>query len=336
MRDDISHMNTNQTSVTQQEPWVFPLEHPLVAVVGPTASGKSEVAQIVASELNGCVLSCDSMQIYRGMDIGTGKVMPKDRTVDYFGIDLVDPGTSYSAALYQRYARDVICQLDNQNTRCVLCGGTGFWMRSVIDDYDFPAGPQTENPVRQKYQRYAQEHGDQSLWDLLAERDPDSAKLLHPKDRKRVIRAFELLADGTSYAENHEKLQHIPQIMPCILFGLSVEPSLLRKRIDVRVDTMFANGFVDEVQTLCAQGFAKGLTAPYAIGYRDVVSALDGKITFEEAKMQMKTETHRYAKRQRTWFRKDKRIMWLDANNYDANRLARQCLASIGKIEKSL
>lgn len=315
------------------KPWKFPLRHPLVAIVGPTASGKSDVAQIVAQRLGGQVLSCDSMQVYRGMDIGTGKVTPERRIVRHYGLDLVDPGQSYSVAQYQKYARAVIADLDADGIPCVLCGGTGFWARSVIDDYSYDAPNDANDSLRADLQRFAEAHGNEALWDLLNENDPASAALVHANDRKRIIRAIELLQKGTSYADNLQRLHSIPQVMPCVVFGLRVDPAVLRSRIDKRVDAMFDHGFVEEVRRLCRQGFRDGLTAPYAIGYRDVVSALDGEITLEEARARMKTETHRYAKRQRTWFRRDSRIVWLDADDFDAEALAQRCLASIGTID---
>lgn len=342
MNDDVPHTNASDgrfsvkpSSVKSPsaKSWKFPLRHPLVAIVGPTASGKSDVAQIVAKRLGGQVLSCDSMQVYRGMDIGTGKVMPDQRIVRHYGLDLVDPGQSYSVAQYQKYARGVIADLDANGIPCVLCGGTGFWARSVIDDYSYDVSNDANASLRDDLQRFAEAHGNEALWSLLNEKDTASAALVHVNDRKRIIRAFELLQEGTSYADNLRRLHHIPQAMPCIVFGLRVDPDVLRSRIDKRVDAMFDRGFVEEVKGLCHQGFRDGLTAPYAIGYRDVVSALDGKISFDEARARMKTETHRYAKRQRTWFRRDSRIIWLDADDFDAETLAQRCLASIGTIE---
>lgn len=314
--------------------WKIPLRYPLIGIVGPTASGKSDVAQEIASKLNGCVLSCDSMQIYRGMDIGTGKVPKSQRCVQHFGLDLVDPGNAYSVAQYQHYARHIIMHIDAENRRCVVCGGTGFWFRSVIDDYSYDNRYPQNSTLRQKLHDYADTNGKQSLWEKLLDIDAPSAHLIAPNDTKRVIRAFELHDEGSSYARLHAHMQHISQVMPCYIFGLRVDPERLRARIDQRIDAMFDNGFIDEVQRLCEQGFMQGLTAPYAIGYRDVVLALQGKISMDDARTRMKTETHRYAKRQRTWFRRDARIMWLDANSYETDALVYQCLSKIDKMEE--
>lgn len=304
----------------------LPLSRPVVCIVGPTASGKSDVAQNVALRLDGEVVSADSMQIYRGMDIGTGKVLEQDRIVPHWGLDLVDPGEQYSASLFQDYARSRFSDIDARGRVAVLCGGTGFYVRAAIDGYEFPKGERIGNPVRERYTRYAEEHGADALWDLLRERDPRSAECIHPNNVRRVVRAFEMLEEGGSYADQLENLSSIPQVVPAMFFGLAVDPALLAQRIDRRVDAMVERGLVDEVRMLLDRGFRKGVCAPQAIGYKEIVRALDGACTMAEAIADIKTATRRYAKRQRTWFRKDSRIEWLDADSADASVLAAQVL----------
>lgn len=298
------------------------LSHPVICIVGPTASGKSDVAQLVAARIGGEVVSADSMQIYRGMDIGTGKVLPDERIVPHHGLDLVDPGEQFSAAVFQEYARACFTDIDNRGSRAVLCGGTGFYVRAAIDGYEFPAGDQTENPVRARYTAYAEEHGSLALWDLLRERDPQSAEAIHPNNVRRVVRAFELLEEGKTYAGQLKNLSSIPQVVPAVMFGLAVAPDLLARRIDRRVDNMVERGLADEVKRLLNAGFREGVCAPQAIGYKEVVRAFDGDCSFEEAVEDIKTATRRYAKRQRTWFRKDTRIEWLDADDASPDELA--------------
>ncbi len=290
------------------------ISHPVVVIVGPTASGKSDLAQHVAQDIDGEVVSADSMQVYRGMDIGTGKIPESERIVAHHGIDLVDPGQPYSAALFQDYARRCFHDIDVRGKRSILAGGTGLYVRAAIDDYDFPQGEQTGNPVREKYLRFADEHGAAALWELLNERDPASAEVIHPHNVRRVVRAFELHEAGESYARQKERLAAIPQKVSARFIGLDVEPDLLRRRIDVRVDHMIEKGLVDEVAALHDRGFRSALTASQAIGYKEVVSFLEGACTLEETVEAIKTATRRYAKRQRSWFRKDERIAWIDAN----------------------
>lgn len=299
---------------------------PVIIIVGPTASGKTDLAQLIALSVDGEVVSADSMQVYRGMDIGTGKLPFKERLVAHHGFDLVDPGEPYSAALFQTYARRCFEDISSRGKRALLCGGTGFYVRAAIDDYVFPEGEQVGNPIRDRYNEIAQIEGAESLWRLLNERDPRSAKIIPPRDVKRVVRAFELLESGTSYASQKEKLASIPQLVPAVFIGLHVDPDLLRRRIDARVDSMFEMGLVEEVEGLLNAGFREGITAPQAIGYKEVVSALDGNITMDEARQKIKIATHRYAKRQRTWFRKEARIHWIDANEFDGNALADRAL----------
>lgn len=300
---------------------------PVVCIVGPTASGKTALAQALALELGGEVVSADSMQVYRGMDIGTGKLPPSERLVPHHGFDLVDPGQAYSAALFQAYARERFCDIDSRGRRCVLCGGTGFYVRAAIDDYDFPKGAQEGNELRERLNRHAEERGPDALWSMLRDRDPRSAAIIPPADVKRVVRAFELLEEGASYASQRAKLADLPQLVPAAFIGLAVEPDVLRGRIDARVDAMIQAGLVSEVKGLLNRGFRTGITAPQAIGYKEIVAALDGEITMDEAIERIKTATRRYAKRQRTWFRKDERIRWINANGQDVGPLAEQALA---------
>lgn len=298
----------------------------VICVVGPTASGKTDLSQELALALNGEVVSADSMQIYKGMDIGTGKLPVEDRKVPHWGFDLVEPGDDYSVALYQSYARDAFRNIQERGKTPILCGGTGLYVRAAIDDYDFPAGEQTENPVREKYTAYAQEHGNQALWDLLNQVDPDSAAVIHPNNVRRVVRAFELCEEGASYAVQKENLQHIPQAVPAVIFGISFDREPLVQRIYRRVDKMIELGLVDEVKILLEKGFRTGITAPQAIGYKEIVEALDGRCTMDEAIEQIKIATRRYAKRQRSWFRRDDRIIWLNGTNATSQQLCAQAI----------
>lgn len=305
------------------------LKHPVIAVVGPTASGKSNLAQALALTLNGEVLSADSMQIYKGMDIGTAKVNPEERIVRHWGIDLINPDEPYSAALFQKYARNVISKLEGEGKRTILAGGTGLYVRAALDDYEFPEGEQVDNPVREKYTAYAQEFGSLALWNLLNERDPKSASVIHPNNIRRVVRAFELLAEGKTYAQQKENLSSIPQLIPAIFIGLKVSPEVLNERIDRRVNAMIRAGLVDEVTSLLSQGFREGITAPQAIGYKEIVQALEGECSLEDAVEAIKTATRRYAKRQRTWFNKDTRIHWIEADKKNSEALLNEALEII-------
>lgn len=309
------------------------LSAPVVAVVGPTASGKTDAAQIVAEALRGEVVSADSMQIYRGMDIGTGKLPLDQRRVPHHGFDLVDPGEPYSAALFQAFARSCFTSIEKRGGRSVLCGGTGLYVQAALDDFSFPEGEQVGNPVRERYAAFAQEHGSQALWNLLAERDPRSAAVVHPNNVRRVIRAFELLEEGGCYADQKERLSSIGPFVPAVQFGLAVDPDVLNARIDARVDAMMEAGLAQEVSGLLDRGFRGGVTAPQAIGYKEIVDALEGRCTLDEAVRAIKTATRRYGKRQRSWFRRDRRIHWVDANAGDPMAVAEAILSQLETLD---
>lgn len=304
---------------------------PVIAIVGPTASGKTDVAQLVAKAMDGEVVSADSMQIYTGMDIGTGKLPVAQRNVPHHGFDLIEPGEPYSAALFQAFARRCFDDIAARGHRAVLCGGTGLYVRAAIDDYDFPAGDQVGNPVRDKWSLFAEANGSQALWEELCRRDPESAAAIHPHNVRRVVRAFELLEEGRSYAEQKRNLAAIGEAVPSVQFGLAVTPEILRERIDSRVDAMVAQGLIEEVRGLLEAGFREGVTAPQAIGYKEIVGALEGHCTMPEAIEAIKIATRRYAKRQRTWFRRDQRIHWIDADSGDANAISQEILSYLNK-----
>ncbi len=289
----------------------------VVAILGPTASGKSDLAQLVAQELDGEVVSADSMQVYRGMDVGTAKLSSDQILVPHHLIDILDPGEAFSAQLFQQLARQTFEQIFERGKVPVLCGGTGLYVQAALEDMRFPKGDQTCNPVRSKYEKLATEHGSDYVWGVLQSLDSESARLIHPNNVRRVIRALEMHEQGISYATQVDGMKCLPEVVPSFRFGLIRDPKLLAVRIDTRVDSMFENGLVDEVKRLLERGFRTALTAPQAIGYKEVVWALDGQITMAEAAEQIKTATRRYAKRQRSWLRRDSRLIPIDMDSAD-------------------
>lgn len=294
---------------------------PVVAILGPTASGKSDLAQHVALRIDGEVVSADSMQVYRGMDIGTAKIPQTNMLVPHHLIDILDPGEAFSAQLFQSLSRSCFSDIQNRGRVPILCGGTGLYVQSALEDMHFPKGDQQHNPVRTKYEMIAAEHGNQAVWDRLNEVDPSSAALLHPNNVRRVIRALEMYEQGVSYATQVQGMKELSEVVPSIRFALKRDPAYLADRINKRVENMFEMGLVKEVQLLLDDGWRAALTAPQAIGYKEVVSALDGNISMNEAMELIKTATRRYAKRQRTWLRRDSRLIWLDADSLSFSRM---------------
>lgn len=300
----------------------------VTCIQGPTASGKSMLAERVALALDGEIISADSMQIYRGMDIGTAKVPYDERSVTYHCIDMLDPGEPYSAALFQRDARSAIDMIRSRGHLPIICGGTGFYVRAALDDMDFAPGDES-SPVRQKYAALATELGDEKIHELLAQKDPASAALIHPHNVRRVIRALEMHEEGESYAARKQAFATLPARIPSIKLALDLDRALLYHRIDMRVDEMIQDGLVDEVTRLLDEGFRGGLTAPQAIGYKEIVAYLDGEAMLDEAIMQIKQATRRYAKRQLSWLRRDSEIIWLRADEGITDTLVQRAIDEI-------
>jgi tRNA dimethylallyltransferase len=298
----------------------------VIAIVGATGTGKSALADALAVAIQGETVGADSMQVYRGMDIGTAKTPVAERSVPYHCIDLVDPDTSYTVALYQREARRVIDELFARACTPVLCGGSGLYVRAALDPFELDEH-QEENlvtPLRATLQQQAEELGPEAFHELLRQRDPKSAELIHPNNVRRVIRAFEFLEQGTSYAAQHAGFENFEAVYPTHFIGITVEAEVLYQSIERRVDKMIANGLLNEVQDLLQSGFRKALTAQQAIGYKELVAVIEGRCQLDEAIAEIKQSTRRYAKRQRTWFKRDPRIQWLDATEEHRALLADQ------------
>ena len=309
---------------------------PVIAVMGCTASGKSALADALAVELGGEVVSADSMQVYRGMDIGTAKTPAAQRPVPYHCIDLVDPGQPYSAALFQRESRAAIADIRSRGRVPVLCGGTFFYVRACLNSMDFAPGEQEHNPVRERYNALAQELGAQGIWELLRQLDPESAAVVHPNNTVRVVRALEMHEAGESYAARKEAFKGIGEAIPSVKIGLEWDTPRLYERINRRVDLMMEQGLVAEVEGLLKQGFREGLTAPAAIGYKEVVAALDGECSMDEAAEQIKMATRRYSKRQRSWLRGEAGLAGLRAQDKPLEQLLDESLQLIAAARQAV
>lgn len=302
---------------------------PVIAVVGPTASGKSAVADLVAEALGSEVVSADAMQVYRGMDIGTAKTPVSERRVPLLLVDVADPTEPYSAALYQRDSRRAIDRLRAEGRVPVLCGGTGLYVRAALDEMEFPHG-EVDGTARQRYQDLAGKLGPEGVHSLLAERDPESAALIHPHNVRRVVRALEMLDEGVSYARQSAGFSEPREHYPSLQFALTMDRARLYARIDARVDAMMRAGLLDEVRGLMDAGAADALTSRQAIGYKELIDALEGRCTIGEAVDLIKLRSRRYAKRQLSWFRRDPRITWLDMDVLDADGAARLIVDALG------
>lgn len=287
------------------------LPGPVLCICGPTASGKSALADALAEALGTDVISVDAMQVYRGMDIGTAKTPEADRPVPLRMVDVADVGDDFSVALFQSMARQLVDDRLASGKTPVLCGGTGLYLDAVIDEMEFPSGDVTSES-RIRYERFAEEHGAQALWDLLRSRDEKSAEAIHPNNVRRVVRALELADEGRSYSDRLETLHRRAPHYAARIWGLRWDREALYARIDARVDRMVELGLVAEVQGLLSEGLRDAVTSRQAIGYKEVIDHLEGSCTLEEAVELIKRRTRRYAKRQLSWLRRDGRVRWID------------------------
>ncbi|MCL2680761.1 MAG: tRNA (adenosine(37)-N6)-dimethylallyltransferase MiaA, partial [Coriobacteriia bacterium] len=302
-----------------------------------------------------------------GMDIGTAKITAEQQLVPHFGIDLLDPSHSYSAAEYQDYARTVIQEqaAANRGVPPVVCGGTGLYLRAALDDFSFPQ-QETETqqsadnqqldtanggvtPLRQHYEdMYAQlqqqsasdnsesrkQEAAHKLHDLLAQRDPASAEVIHPHNVRRTIRALELQQQGLCYSDIKQAFKTRRSYLPTQWIGIDCDRELLYQRIDQRVDKMMQDGLLAEVEHLLAAGYEQALTATQAIGYKELVPVVQGSADQDIAVAAIKQATRRYAKRQLSWFRCDPRISWLRYDTYQLDDLAARTNELIAELTR--
>jgi tRNA dimethylallyltransferase len=301
----------------------------VIAVVGPTGVGKTAAAEDLAVRLGGEIVSADSMQVYRGMDIGTAKHPRDSWKVPHHCVDQVDPGTPYSAALYQRDARARIDDVAARGKVPVLVGGTGLYVRAALDEMRFPAG-HAASQTRSALQSELDAHGPEALYALLVERDPDAAALIHRNNTRRVLRALETLEDaGVSYADTKESFAERVPHYAATYIGLTADRDVLYARIDARVDAMLDAGLLEEVSGLLEAGYRGALTAAQAIGYKELVPVIDGSGDLASAVTAIKQASRRYAKRQLTWFRADPRVHWLDVTKLSPAQTAEAMLALV-------
>ena len=285
---------------------------PIVCIAGPTASGKTAFAVAMAKELNGEVVSCDSMQIYRRMDIGTAKPTADEmQNIPHHMIDVAEPDEDFSVSRYCEMATPIIDDIIARGKTAIIAGGTGLYMDSLIRGNAFAPYPSTGR--RQELEDRADREGIEVLMQWLQQIDPDTAARLHLSDRKRIIRALEIyLETGETMTAHNLKTQAIPPRYSPVWFGLDFqERSQLYERIDRRVDIMLQQGLVQEIRDLLDSGIPSKCTAMQAIGYKEFVAALEGYATIEEAADLVRQSSRHYAKRQLTWFRRNKEMHWL-------------------------
>ena len=281
----------------------------LIVICGATATGKSDLAVELAKELKGHIVNADSMQLYKGMDIGTAKLSMEERQgIKHHLIDVLSVKEEASVAQYQSDARSIIDQLLEQSIPAIVVGGTGLYIKSILDDLNFP---DTDPEVREKITKQAEELGVDVMHARLEKLDPAAAAAIPKENVRRVVRALEVIElTGRPYTANLPRVgsTKYPQARQ---FGLVMERETLQERIDLRVERMWEQGLVREVRDLMAEGLLEGRTAQAALGYAQVIKFAQGLMTEEEAKEETKRATRQYARRQETWFSRDERITWI-------------------------
>lgn len=291
---------------------------PLLIVAGPTATGKSDSAVELALRMNGEVISADSMQVYRGMDIGSAKVTVEEmRGIPHHLIDCADPSENWNVVRFQKEARRAVQDIASRGRLPILCGGTGFYIQALLYDIDFTQMDEN-TPLRDRLSALAAEKGPEAVHALLLEKDPASAAAIHPNNLKRVIRAIEFMEEsGGSIAAHNLQQRERESAYRSVFFVLTMDRARLYERIDRRVDIMMERGLVEEVARLRAMEIQRDSTSMQGIGYKQVYGYLDGEYDLEEAVRLIKRDTRHFAKRQLTWFKREKDVIWTDLDRFE-------------------
>ena len=284
----------------------------IITIAGPTASGKTALSILLAKEMDGEIVSCDSMQVYKDMDIGTAKpTLEEQAGIPHHMLSVAEPWEDFSVSRYCAMADPIVEDILRRGKSPIIVGGTGLYMDALIRGNAFAPCPSTGR--REELEALAASQGIEAVIEKLQKVDPESAARLHPSDQKRIIRAMEVyLETGMTITEHNRKTQEIPPKYHPIRFALADrQRQTLYDRIDRRVDTMVEAGLIEEIQGLLARGIPEKCTAMQAIGYKEFVAALHGACSLEEAAGQVKQSSRRYAKRQLTWFRRNPENIWL-------------------------
>ena len=292
------------------------MKKPLIVIGGPTACGKTGFSIKLAKEIGGEIISADSMQVYRYMDIGTAKVTPEEADgVPHYLIDEFDPDEEYNVMLFQQKAKAYMEQIWAKGKVPILVGGTGFYINALLYDNDFT---ETDNDTsyREECYRLAQEQGPEVLYERLKEIDPEYAAIMHANNVKRVTRALEYhYLTGQKFSEHNAEQKEKETPYDAAVIILSMDREKLYERIELRIDIMMEQGLLEEVKGLLDKGYTPDLVSMQGIGYKEFIPYFNGECTLEEAVTQLKTNTRRFAKRQLTWFRRQIEGLWVDMSS---------------------
>lgn len=291
---------------------------PLIILTGPTAVGKTALSIKLAKLVNGEIISADSMQVYKGMDIGSAKIMPYEMDgVEHHLIDILEPSEEFNIVKFQELAKQAMNEIYAKGKLPIIAGGTGFYIQSILYDIGFEAGEEGR-----EYRTYleniaATDGGTEKLYEMLKEKDPKSAGIIHKNNVKRVIRALEFFKEtGMPISEHNEEQRQNESPYNFCYFVLNDERENLYNNIEKRVDIMLESGLVDEVKALHNKGYTKDMVSMQGLGYKEILDYLNGEITLERALYLIKKDTRHFAKRQLTWFRREKTVTWVNKQEF--------------------
>lgn len=311
---------------------------PLIILTGPTAVGKTKASIGLAKAVDGEIISADSMQVYRHMDIGSAKIKPEEMEgIPHHLIDVLEPDDEFHVVKFQQLAKKAMRKIWERGHIPIVTGGTGFYIQALLYDIDFDEN-EKEDACRKELEAYAREHGAEALHEKLAFVDPASAEMIHPNNIKRVIRALEFYEQtGKRISEHNETQRQRESPYAFAYFVLTDDRAHLYERINRRVDQMIEEGLVNEVQALKDKGYTKQLVSMQGLGYKEILDYLDGNCTLEEAIYTIKRDTRHFAKRQLTWFKRERDVIWINKQSfgYDAEQILDEMLSKLPwKAEK--
>ncbi|OUN29303.1 tRNA (adenosine(37)-N6)-dimethylallyltransferase MiaA [Blautia sp. An81] len=294
------------------------MKKPLIVLTGPTAVGKTSLSIALARAVEGEIISADSMQVYKHMDIGSAKIKKEEMEgIPHYLIDVLEPDEEFHVVRFQEMAKEAMKEIYSKGKIPILTGGTGFYIQAVVKDIDFSQDTE-KSSVRERLENLAQEKGGEYLHELLAQRDPESAEKIHPNNIKRVIRAleyYELTGEKISLHNEREGEKVSPY--NTAYFVLNDHRERLYEKIDRRVDQMLDEGLVEEVRRLAQMGYTRDMVSMQGLGYKEILANLEGEYSLEEAVYVLKRDTRHFAKRQLTWFRREKDVIWVNKPDFD-------------------
>ena len=296
------------------------MKKPLIIITGPTAVGKTDLSISLAKKIGGEIISADSMQVYRGLDIGSAKITTEEMDgVFHHLIDILDFDEEFNVFLFKELAEKSIEDIYSRGNIPIICGGTGFYIQALL--YDVSFSKEDNSKIRAELEKRVDNEGAEVLYKELHEIDPKSAEIIHPNNVKRIIRALEYFKlNGKLFSEHNETEKQKESPYNFMYFVIDDDRELLYQRINKRVDVMLSKGLVDEVKTLYEKGLRIGMTSAEGIGYKQLLPDLEGEISLDEATEKIKQDSRHYAKRQLTWFRREKETTWVDRAEFDSDQ----------------